>query len=90
MVVPGSSPETAMTQSCEGAHCDASSAGSAVDLMAASCFRSLAAVNGARAARRLWRPQAIDSRETSEVHASIRSTRCRVTDRGGAGGAAGV
>ena len=52
--------------------------------MAASFSRSLEAVNGARFARRLRRPEAIDILETSEVHASMRSTAWRVTDRGGA------
>jgi hypothetical protein len=45
-----------------------SSAGSAVDFMEASCFRSFASVIGARFARRLQRPKAIDSRKTSAGH----------------------
>ena len=55
---------------------------SAVDLVEASFLRSFAAVNGARYARRLRRPQAIDSHETSEGHAVVRSTAWRVTERG--------
>jgi hypothetical protein len=37
-------------------------------------FRSLEPVNGARAARRLRRPQAIDRFETAEKEAAVRST----------------
>jgi hypothetical protein len=58
-------------------------AGSAVGLMEASFFRSFAAVNGARFARRLRRSETIDSRKTSEGHASMRSTAWRVTGRAG-------
>jgi hypothetical protein len=47
-------------------------AGSAVDLMEASFFRSFEAVNGALFARRLRRSKTIDSLKTSEVHASMR------------------
>ena len=60
------------------------SAESAVDLTAASCFRSLAAVKDVRTARRLRRPQAIDSLETSEGHAVMRPTAWRVTESSGA------
>jgi hypothetical protein len=58
--------------------------------MEASFFRSFDAVNGARKARRLRRPKAIDSVKTSEVHASMRKDgsagdgeRRGGTDRGG-------
>jgi hypothetical protein len=57
---------------------------SAVDLTAASSFRSLEPVKDARTARRLRRPQAIDRFETSEVHAAVRPTASRVTEIGGA------
>ena len=61
----------------------ARSAESAVDLMEASSFRSFAAVNGA-----LHAPppaaKAIDSRKTSEAHASMRATARRVAARGAA------
>jgi len=61
-----------------------SSAGSAVDLMEASFFRSFDPVNGARSARRLGRSKTIDRAKTSEVHASMRSTAWCATERGGA------
>ena len=61
----------------------ASLAGSAVDLMEASLFRSFDAVNDARFARRLRRSKIIDGVKTSEVHASMRSTACCVPARGG-------
>jgi hypothetical protein len=63
----------------------ASSAGSAVGLMEASSFRSLEPVNGARFARRLRRSETIDRLETSEVHASMRSTARCVAERGRGG-----
>ena len=54
-----------------------SSSESAVDLMEASFFRSFAAVNGARYARRLRRSKTIDGGKTSEGPASVRPTaRC--------------
>jgi len=62
----------------------ASLAGSAVDLMKASFFRSLEAVNGALFARRPWRSKTIDSLETSEVHAFMRPTARRVAEEAGA------
>jgi len=79
--------------SCSPRRVAPSMAGSAVELsrrmrsirpMEASCFRSFEPVNGARSARRLRRPKAIDRLETSEVHVSMRSTAWGVTERGGA------
>jgi hypothetical protein len=61
-----------------------SSAGSAVDLMEASFFRSLEAVNGLRPPKAARGTRAIDSLETSEGFASKRSTAWRVTGEGGA------
>jgi hypothetical protein len=49
----------------------APTAESAADLLEASFFRSFAAVNGARYARRLRRSKTIDGGKTSEVHASM-------------------
>ena len=60
----------------------ACSAGSAVDLLEASCFRSSAAVKDARYARRLRRSKTIDGGKTSEVHAAMRSTAACVAGGG--------
>lgn len=72
-----------MQQSSEGLiKQGACSAGSAVDLLGASCFRSSAAVKDARYAGRLRRSKTIDGGKTSEVHAAMRSTARRVWREG--------
>ncbi|MFZ1962809.1 MAG: hypothetical protein WAU78_04950 [Roseiarcus sp.] len=60
---------------------DANSAGSAVDLMEASSCRSFAAVPGLRPPQAAREKRAIDSRKTSEVHASMRSTAWCVAEK---------
>jgi DNA-binding transcriptional LysR family regulator len=63
------------------------SAGSAVDLMEASCFRSRRAVKGRSPPAAAREERALDSPSASEVLASMRSTAPRVGGRGRRNGA---